>query len=44
MVQTKYDIVKMHGGEIKVITKEANPNDPVDRGDGISFSILLPVN
>ena len=38
-----YDIVKAHGGEIKVNTKEgeARPDDPVGRGS--EFIILLPV-
>ncbi len=49
-----YDIVKAHGGEIKVETKEARPDDPVGRGEGLSaealaevgstFIISLPVN
>ncbi len=34
MVQTIYDIVKAHGGEIKVETKE---------GEGSEFIIQLPV-
>ena len=34
MVQTTYDIVKAHGGEIKVETKE---------GEGSEFIILLPL-
>jgi two-component system, NtrC family, sensor kinase len=39
-----YDIVtKAHGGELKVETKEARPDDPVGRGEGTAFSILLPV-
>ena len=33
-IQTIYDIVKAHGGEIKVETKE---------GEGSEFKILLPV-
>ena len=33
--QTIYDIIKAHGGEIKVETKE---------GDGTAFIISLPVN
>ena len=33
MVQTSYDIVKAHGGEIKVETKV---------GEGSEFIILLP--
>jgi two-component system, NtrC family, sensor kinase len=34
VIQTSYDIVKAHGGEIKVETKE---------GEGTTFIILLPV-
>ncbi len=34
MVQTTYDIIKAHGGEIKVETKE---------GEGSEFVILLPI-
>ena len=35
VIQTIYDIVKAHGGELKVETKE---------GDGSEFIIQLPVN
>ena len=35
VIQTNYDIVKAHGGEIKVETKE---------GEGSEFIIALPVN
>jgi signal transduction histidine kinase len=35
MVQTIYDIVKAHGGELKVQTNE---------GTGSEFTILLPIN
>ena len=34
VIQTIYDIVKAHGGELKVETKE---------GEGTEFIILLPV-
>jgi len=34
MVQTSYDIIKTHGGEIKVETKE---------GEGTTFIIQLPM-
>lgn len=34
VIQTIYDIVKAHGGEIKVETKE---------GEGSEFVILLPM-
>jgi two-component system NtrC family sensor kinase len=34
MVQTTYDIIKSHGGEIKVETEE---------GEGSEFVIQLPV-
>ena len=41
MVQTIYDIVKAHGGELKVETKEgeARPDEPV--GWGTEFIIHL---
>ena len=35
VIQTSYDIVKAHGGELKVETKE---------GEGSEFIINLPVN
>ena len=35
VIQTIYDIVKAHGGELKVETKE---------GEGSEFVIQLPVN
>ena len=38
-----YDIVKAHGGEIKVETKEARPDDPVGSGEGSTFIIQLPI-
>ena len=38
-----YDIVKAHGGEIKVMTKEARPDDPVGRAEGTEFIIQLPI-
>jgi signal transduction histidine kinase len=38
-----YDIVKAHGGELNVETKEARPDDPVGRGEGTEFIIKLPV-
>ncbi len=34
VIQTVYDIVKAHGGELKVETKE---------GEGSEFIILLPI-
>jgi light-regulated signal transduction histidine kinase (bacteriophytochrome) len=34
VIQTIYDIVKAHGGELKVETKE---------GEGSEFSMLLPL-
>lgn len=34
VIQTNYDIVKAHGGEIKVETKD---------GEGTEFTIVLPV-
>ena len=43
-----YDIVKAHGGELKVETlpadrhgKEAHPDDPVGRGEVSVFQIIL---
>ena len=47
-----YDIIKTHGGEIKVETKEARPparagtdgDDPVGRGEGSEFVVILPVS
>jgi signal transduction histidine kinase len=36
-----YDIIKAHGGELKVETKEARPDDPVGRGEGAEFIIQL---
>ncbi len=38
-----YDIVKAHGGDLKVETKEAHPDDPVGQGEGSVFIIQLPV-
>jgi signal transduction histidine kinase len=38
-----YDIIKAHGGEIKVETKGARPDDPVGRGVGSEFIIQLPI-
>ena len=38
-----YDIVKAHGGELKVETKEARPDEPVGREDGTTFIIELPI-
>ena len=40
-----YDIVKAHGGEIKVETKvdEGNP-DHFGKGGGSTFIIQLPIN
>ena len=35
VIQTSYDIVKAHGGEIKVETKE---------GEGSEFIIQLPID
>ena len=50
VIQTSYDIAKAHGGELKVETKEARPDDrsdhsggddPVGRGEGSEFIIHL---
>ncbi|MEO8772591.1 MAG: ATP-binding protein [Ferruginibacter sp.] len=38
-----YDIIKSHGGEIKVETKEARLEDPVGRGESTTFIISLPL-
>jgi two-component system, NtrC family, sensor kinase len=45
-----YDIVKANGGELKVETNEARPDEPFGRGEGLSaeqagsvFTILLPI-
>ena len=38
-----YDIVKAHGGEIKVKSKEARPDDPVGGDAGTDFIIELPI-
>ena len=35
VIQTIYDIIKAHGGELKVDTKE---------GEGAEFVVWLPVN
>ena len=42
MVQTINDIIKAHGGELKVETQEARPDDPFGRGEGTAFIIKLP--
>ncbi len=39
-----YDIIKAHGGEIKVETKTVQPGDPEKSGSGTTFIISLPVN
>jgi signal transduction histidine kinase len=49
-----YDIVKAHGGELKVETTEARPDDPVGRGEGLpaeasaqagsEFIVTIPIN
>ena len=38
-----YDIVKAHGGEIKIVSNEARPDDSFGRGQGAEFIIRLPV-
>jgi two-component system, NtrC family, sensor kinase len=38
-----YDIVKAHGGELKVETKEARPDGIIGRGEGSVFTLILPV-
>jgi signal transduction histidine kinase len=37
-----YDIIKAHGGEIKVKTKEARPDEPEGPGNGTAFIIFIP--
>ncbi len=46
-----YDIIKAHGGDLKVTTKEARPDDPAEKGEGLlagqagtEFMIQLPIN
>jgi signal transduction histidine kinase len=39
-----YDIIKAHGGELKVETIEARPNEPVGRDEGTTFTIIIPTN
>jgi signal transduction histidine kinase len=52
VIQTVYDIIKAHGGEIKVETKEARPDDPclkhsvgqtLGQERGTEFIIQLPI-
>jgi len=38
-----YDIVRAHGGEIKVETKTAGTNDEIARSTGTTFTIILPL-
>lgn len=42
VIQTIYDIVKAHGGELNVSSKEseAGPDKPV--GQGSEFTVILP--
>ena len=43
MIQTIYDIIKTHGGEIKVKTKvEEGDNDAFEKGQDAEFIIQLP--
>jgi signal transduction histidine kinase len=37
-----YDIIKAHGGELKVEAKEARPDDELGQGEGAEFVIQLP--
>jgi signal transduction histidine kinase len=43
LVQTSYNIIKVHGGDIKVESKvdEGNP-DNFGKGEGTKFIIQLP--
>jgi len=44
-IQTSYDIVtKGHHWELSVESWKARPDDPVGRGQGSEFIILLPVD
>ena len=38
-----YDIVKAHGGEIKVESKRIGPEKPDNKEVGTSFTIILPI-
>jgi two-component system NtrC family sensor kinase len=38
-----YDIIKAHGGEIKVETNEDRPGDTVGQEYGVEFKIFLPL-
>ena len=39
-----YDIItKGHNGDLKVETKQANPNDPKEQGEGTTVIIILPI-
>ena len=42
LIQTSYDIVKAHGGELKVETKPAHAGSDGE-GEGSEFIIQLPV-
>ena len=44
VIQTSYDIVKAHRGELKVDSKEAQPDDPIGRGEGTKFIVKLPID
>jgi signal transduction histidine kinase len=44
VIQTSYDIIKAHGGEIKVETKVDEGNsDTFGKGEGTEFIIMLPI-
>ena len=36
------ELVKLHGGEISVESKEARPDDPVGRAEGSVFTVSIP--
>lgn len=38
-----HDIVKAHGGELRVETKEGNPDAPTRQDEGTTFLITIPV-
>lgn len=43
VIQTMYDIIKAHSGELKVMTKVADPGS-VGKREGTTFVIYIPNN
>ncbi len=39
-----YDVIKAHGGELKVETREVHLNDETGQSGGAEFIIQLPIN